>query len=527
MTDSNIGSRKGRNIKNHLFVIHGIINLVVKSESDCVDIHIYDIVKAFDALWLSDCMNDLWDTLPSSALDDRLGLVFEMSKNNLVAVNTTAGQTERIDMPEIVTQGGTWGPMMCSNSIDKVGKFCREDDQKYIYKKLVRVIPLACVDDLISVSKCGFESIQMNHTINTLIELKKLQFHIPEASKKSKCHKLHVGKTSHFCPSMKVHGVNADTVEEAVYLGDIISANGKNTSNIKERVKKGLGIVSNLMDVLKSISFGEKYFEIAVSLREAYLVNGILTSSEVWYGLTKSEESELESVDKLLLRRILGAPDSACIESLYLELGLIPLHIVLMIRRICYLHYLVNLHPSEMLYKFFVAQWNHPVKDDWTLRVKQDLKDFNLSDDFEEMKYISSESFKRRLKKVARNYALNYLLQKKSTHKKIEKLNYTRLELQPYLRDDNISVAEAKNLYRFRTKSAKFYENMKSGCQWMYCPFCKVHPDTQYHSVVCSVVRTKVSVKGRYEDIFQTDAKIPAEISKTLLNVIELRNAIS
>ena len=61
----------------------------------------------------------------------------------------------------------------------------------------------------------------------------------------------------------------------------------------------------------------------------------------------------------------------------------------------------------------------------------------------------------------------------------------------------------------------------------MYCPFCKVHPDTQYHSVVCSIVRTKVSVKGRYEDIFQTDAKIPAEISKTLLNVIELRNAIS
>ena len=57
-------------------------------------------------------------------------------------------------------------------------------------------------------------------------------------SKKSKCHKLDVGKTSHFCPSMKVHGVNADTVEEAVYLGDIISADGKILQTLKKGSRK-------------------------------------------------------------------------------------------------------------------------------------------------------------------------------------------------------------------------------------------------------------------------------------------------
>ena len=136
MTDSNIGSRKRRNIKNHLFVIHGIINSVLKSESGCVDIQIYDLVKAFD------CMNDLWVSLPSSARDDRLGLVFEASKSNSVAVNTAVGQTDRITIREIVAQGGTWGPMLCSNSVDKVAKFCEEDDQYYLYKNLVKIIPL-------------------------------------------------------------------------------------------------------------------------------------------------------------------------------------------------------------------------------------------------------------------------------------------------------------------------------------------------------------------------------------------------
>ena len=44
--------------------------------------------------------------------------------------------------------------------------------------------------------------------------------------------------------------------------------------------------VSQIMDILKSVSFGVHYFEIAARLREAMLVNGLLTNSEVWYGLS-------------------------------------------------------------------------------------------------------------------------------------------------------------------------------------------------------------------------------------------------
>jgi hypothetical protein len=186
---------------------------------------------------------------------------------------------------------------------------------------MVSLIPLACVDDLLAVTQCGVDTINMNTTINTLIELKKLQFHIPEPEKKSKCHSLHIGKPNQHCPGMKVHGHMADIVTEAVYLGDSIRTDGRNTSNINSRVNKGVGIVSNIMDMLKNVSFGSKYFEIAITLREAHLINGMLTNFEIWYGLRESEIAEVEEVDKLLLRRILVAPDSTCIASLYLELG--------------------------------------------------------------------------------------------------------------------------------------------------------------------------------------------------------------
>ena len=64
MSDSNIGSRKRRNAKDHLFIIHGVINSVIRGKEDPIDLQIYDLEKAFDALWLEDCLNDLFDRSP-------------------------------------------------------------------------------------------------------------------------------------------------------------------------------------------------------------------------------------------------------------------------------------------------------------------------------------------------------------------------------------------------------------------------------------------------------------------------------
>ena len=79
------------------------------------------------------------------------------------------------------------------------------------------------------------------------------------------------------------------------------------------------------MMILDTVSFGTKYFGIACILREAKLINGMLTNIEVWYNLKDSEIKELEEVDKLLMRRGFEAPTSTFIESFYLELGLLPI----------------------------------------------------------------------------------------------------------------------------------------------------------------------------------------------------------
>ena len=161
---------KKRNIKDHLLIIHGVINSVVKGNEECIDIQIYDLEKAFDALWLEDCLNDIYDNVPEDNKNDKIALLYDSNKVNMVAVKTAVGLTDRVNIPTIVQQGGTWGSMLCSNSVDTLGKKCRDRAEHfYLYKNTARILPLAFVDDLNGISKCGFESIALNTFITTQI----------------------------------------------------------------------------------------------------------------------------------------------------------------------------------------------------------------------------------------------------------------------------------------------------------------------------------------------------------------------
>ena len=205
MSDSNIGARKGKQVKDHLFIVHGIIHSIIIEKKECIDIQIYDLEQAFDSLWLEDCMIDLFDTLSDENRDDKLELLYKSCIDNYVAVNTPHGLTERKMMKCLVQQGGTWGPILCSNSVDTIGKTVwKTKETFYKYKNSVTILPLAMVDDILAVCKCGIESLSMNTFINSKIELKKLKFHTPDKDGRTKCHKIHVGGRNLTCPQLQV-----------------------------------------------------------------------------------------------------------------------------------------------------------------------------------------------------------------------------------------------------------------------------------------------------------------------------------
>ena len=98
LTDSNIGSRKNRNIRDNIFVLGAVVNEVKNGEADAIDICTYDISKCFDALWLEETINDLQET---GLANDKLTLLYLENENAKIAVKTSEGMSIRVDIERI------------------------------------------------------------------------------------------------------------------------------------------------------------------------------------------------------------------------------------------------------------------------------------------------------------------------------------------------------------------------------------------------------------------------------------------
>ena len=236
--------------------------------------------------------------------------------------------------------------------------------------------------------------------------------------------------------------------------------------------------------------------------------------------------AEFEDLDRLLLRKVLQAQFSTPQEAFHLELGIIPISVLIKARRINFLHYLLRRNEQEMLHQFFVTQLNNPTKGDWTETVKEDLEDFGIQMNTEIIKSKSKEAFKRLVKVKAKEYGLEMLLKKKENHSKMSKLTYSELKLQSYFSIPGINIQQVRNMFKFRVRMAEVGENFRGKSARVACPLCSNHLDNQEMLFQCEVIREKVDIKFGLEDVYKDDIKIEvaeeiSEIMKTREKLIE------
>ena len=326
LSPSNVGGRKGRNIRDHLFIIYGMINDVKNGKAEDIDIQGYDIYKCFDEMNYEETHNDLWDV---GVNDDKFAMIAKLDEHANVVVKTPCGTTDGFELKKAIMQGTVFAPIKCSIQIDTLGRDCLANgDGLYEYKNIVEVPGLSMVDDLVGVTTCSDEAVKLNAIINVKIESKKLRF------SNTKCFKLHIGNKSNNCThKLKAHEENIKDVTHAVYLGDILNQEGTINDTIEDRKNKSIGKINQITTILSTISFGMFYMDTALILREAMLLNGIMTNSEVWYIVKEEHIKTLESADNELLRKVFNAHSKTAIELFFIETAKIPVRFILSKRR--------------------------------------------------------------------------------------------------------------------------------------------------------------------------------------------------
>ena len=137
-----------------------------------------------------------------------------------------------------------------SVQLDTLGKECIENGEGlFKYKDCINIGPLIFIDDVLSVTKCGNESVKTNAIIHSKIDTKQLKFG------PSKCFKMPVGSNcKSTCPTLKVHGQEMMQVNKEKYLGDFLTNDGKINVYISERQAKGNGYFDQIFSTLNEVS---------------------------------------------------------------------------------------------------------------------------------------------------------------------------------------------------------------------------------------------------------------------------------
>ena len=148
-----------------------------------------------------------------------------------------------------------------------------------------------------------------------------------------------------------------------------------------------------------------------------------------------------------------------------------------------FLHYVLTRKDSDLLLKFFKAQFRVPTKNDWCSQVKQDLDELNIEDDFDNIKQMTKSQMSNLVKEAYKAKAFDDLLEKQLTYSKGGELVYGELKMRRYLKTNNINSSQAKLIFKFRARMVNVKGNFKgSHLNDLTCLLCCLgEPDSQLH----------------------------------------------
>ena len=170
-----------------------------------------------------------------------------------------------------------------------------------------------------------------------------------------------------------------------------------------------------------------------------------------------------KKIEEEYLRKVLKTGKGCPLSQLYLEMGIYPARYEIKKLRLLYLKYVLEQKDDSLLKKFLNLQLNQPTRGDWASQIRSDLKEFNITESFEQLKNMTHSRFMGKIKLQIQQHALQYLLGKRKT--KGREIEYQQLEMAEYLTPINrkMSIEEKRMMFSIRNQMVDIKSNFKGG----------------------------------------------------------------
>ena len=146
---------------------------------------------------------------------------------------------------------------------------------------------------------------------------------------------------------------------------------------------------------------------------------------------------------------------------------------------------------------------------------------------------MGAKQYKDWIKIKVTEAAFRYLTSIQQTHSKLKNIQYTKLEMQPYLCSTLFSRKQMSTLFRLRSRSIS---GIKSDFSELYkpdlaCPLCRQHPDTLPNLLTCPALSATLqkeddSSEISYSDIFSSDVSRQKAVTERYIQLLEARETL-
>ena len=486
------GSTTGKCPADQLFLLRSCISHA-KYLNQTLYLNFYDFRQCFDKLWLQDSIISLYKL---GLKNEFLALIFETNRRASISVNTPLGMSKPFTKTMIVKQGSVTASSLCSAS---TGELCDELVTGGVQIGKININSLAYVDDLTTANTNVTDSSSSHKTVCFFSDKKKLPLN------EGKCYLLPVNcKKYDPIPHQTVNNKPVIIKDQAPYLGDIINRKGDYKDLIDDRTRKGTVVMINSIHLCSDSQMGMYAINALLLMHKSVFTPTILFNSEAWDNLTLNDVTRLKTLQLKYLKWMLRTPRGTCNAFVYLELGILPMDSLINIRKMIFLHHILNLDDDDPVKMTYQQQQVYLFEKNWAYEVRKLLKAHHLETDTGTIQELPKKTWKQMVKKAVTQETLASLNAECSEKSKTEGRVYHQFEEQPYFH--HLSASRARKYFQLRGNVYNFKCNRPFQHKDDVCRLCgEEREDTNHVLNFCSKISRSSKVFVDLWDIAEDD----------------------